>query len=231
MNINATKFTHIDKKKEETVVLLPGWGTDWQVFTSLKLENYNWLIPLKIDTGDFCEKLKEELNGRKAVLLGWSFGGILAAHFMAGEPSFVQKAFLIGVKDIYNKNDVKKMKEHIARDSRGYMKLFFRMCLAGHNEDTRKRFQENLFEGYLGSLDPGKLMKELDYLLAKPFPAGALLPHADRITFIHGTKDAIIPMKDTMPLRGKFPGRCFIDVDSTGHMAFLDPAFEEMIKA
>lgn len=67
-----------------TIYCVSGLGADDRVFQKLKIEGYNpvhiyWLEPEKRETiADYARRLTEQIDSEKPILIGLSFGGIIA---------------------------------------------------------------------------------------------------------------------------------------------------------
>lgn len=100
--------------KGKTLVLLHGWGCDWQIWHTiipLLSEQYHLVIPdlpafgqshnppTAWNSADYLEWLEGFLQAvvkdQKVVLMGHSFGGKIAALFAAAHPNKVEKLILV----------------------------------------------------------------------------------------------------------------------------------------
>ncbi len=223
--MNRTEFKYTDRGRKDLAVLLPGWAFDHRVFDRLDIE-YNYLVPLRFGLEDFCESLERALNGSECTLIGWSFGGVVGAGFLARHPGLVKRAIFAGIKENYPSDQTEKMKTYLRRNRENYLKGFYRRCLRGHNAGERTWYNSCLADFYLRNMDAGVLSEQLDHLSGNPLPVNELMQHEDKVIFTRGTGDAVIPLEETRSLRQKFPKSCFMDMENTGHLSFLHPAFK-----
>lgn len=73
-----------DKNLKPKIYCVSGLGADERVFQKLKFEGYNpvhinWLEPEKKETiADYAQRLTAQINSEKPIIIGLSFGGIIA---------------------------------------------------------------------------------------------------------------------------------------------------------
>jgi len=223
--MSRTEFRYIDRGKRDLAVLLPGWAFDHQVFGRLDIE-YNYLVPLRFGLEDFHESLERGLKGSECTLIGWSFGGVAGAGFLAQHPDLVKRAIFAGIKECYPPAQTEKMKTYLKRNKENYLKGFYRRCLRGHDAGEKAWYNSCLADFYLRNMDSGVLSEQLDHLSRNPLPVNELKRHEDKIIFVHGTEDAVVPVEETHSLRQKFSKNCFTDMENTGHLSFLHPGFK-----
>ncbi len=223
-----TKFRYIDRGKSEVAVLLTGWATDYRVFTSLDLD-YNYLVPENICLDDFFDVLYKSTESCDLSLVGWSFGGILAAEFFNKYPERIKKAVFCGIRESYSPELIDKMITLIKRNKRAYLKSFYRECLKGHRPDEQKALNRELVNEYINMADAEDLIGKLEYLKSNPINISGLKKYEDKITFLYGDKDEIVPLEESLKLRKHFSDECFCEVVNTGHMTFLCPALRYLV--
>jgi len=76
-------FKYLDRGSDKTIVLIPGWATDYRIFDSLNVK-FNYLLPLDFSPDTFENVILnalEEKGIEKVSLFGWSLGAFLAAEF------------------------------------------------------------------------------------------------------------------------------------------------------
>src|SRR3989338_4300658 len=96
----ASRFKLLNRGFKDTLLLIPGWGTDYRIFDSLKLD-FNYLEPAEMSFSDFNEKLIESMAREKIdkiSILGWSLGAFLAAGFISAYPNKAAKIFMVGAR-------------------------------------------------------------------------------------------------------------------------------------
>ncbi|MCK4851741.1 MAG: alpha/beta hydrolase [Candidatus Omnitrophica bacterium] len=223
-----TEFTFINRGRDSLAVLLPGWATDWRIFDRLDIE-YDYLVPGRIDPDGFSESLERCLGQKKATLIGWSFGGVLGARFLARYPGSVSQAVFASVKERYPAAQTEKMKTYLARNRGAALKGFFRRCFRGHKAGDIHWFNTRLLDPYLKHADPGELTGQLDFLHQNPLPVDELKRHGHKMTFVAGAEDAVIPPEETLALKRIFPKARFVKLKNTGHASFLDPGFKYLL--
>jgi len=224
----STRFEFINRGYKDTIVLLPGWGTDHRIFGRLDMP-FNYLVPLKIELDDIYYALSVAMAGKEAVLMGWSFGALLAAHFLVKFPNVVKKTVLVGVKEAYATSEIGKMKNYLDRSPVTYMKGFYRRCLSFQGREDRAWFSSYLQEGYLRGIDQKYLKSQLDYMEFNPLPLNELQKYSNKISVIHGEKDLVIPLEEAHSLVRKLRGASFNIIKNTGHACFMDRSFKELI--
>jgi pimeloyl-ACP methyl ester carboxylesterase len=229
--MKETKFKHIDRGKKRVAVLIPGWAMDRRIFQNLDID-YNYLVPVEFSSEDVFEKLAETLTsmGQKATLIGWSFGGLLAAHFMVVYPELVDRAVLVSVKENYSQSEIDKMKEYLERNKTTYLKGFYRKCFSGQDDSEKKWFTSKLLKSYLKDMDEKVLFSQLDFLKFNYLPVLALKEHSKKLLFIHGDRDAVVPLGEVSVLKKYLPAANFVTIKNTGHVPFLHPEFKSILE-
>lgn len=224
----ATRFELINRGYKDTIVLLPGWGTDHRIFGRLDMP-FNYLVPLKIELDDIYYALSVAIAGKEAVLMGWSFGALLTAHFLVKFPNAVRKAVLVGVKESYTTAEIGKMKNYLDRSPVAYMRGFYRKCLSFHDREDKEWFNSSLQGEYLRKIDNKYLKSHLNYMEFNPLPLNELQKYSRKISIIHGEKDLVIPLEEAHSLARKLRGASFKIIKNTGHACFMDKSFKELI--
>ena len=112
-----TRFKYIDRGKENFLVLVPGWASDYKIFDSLDLE-YNYIVPVEFSPFDFEEILLETLktnNIKKASIFGLSLGGFLAAKFASKYPDLIDELTLVGIRKKYKAEEIREVKNNLKK--------------------------------------------------------------------------------------------------------------------
>jgi len=226
----ATRFKYIDRGKVSLAVLIPGWATDHRIFDRLNIE-YNYLVSAVVDPDDFIDVLKRNLEWSKATLIGWSLGGVLGAYFAAAYPDMVETSVLIGVREHYPAIEVEKMMAYLAENKRSYLKGFYRKCFSGNNASDRKWFNSFLLDKYLDGADTSVLAAGLNYLVQKPLCDSGLAESGTGVLFVRGENDVIAGESEMISLKEKFPRADFEELAGTGHAAFMDPGFRDLVNS
>ena len=55
------QFKYVERRKRESMALIPGWATDYRIFDSLDLD-FNYLVPVGFSPDSFEEDLIEALK-------------------------------------------------------------------------------------------------------------------------------------------------------------------------
>ncbi|MGB2630545.1 MAG: alpha/beta hydrolase [Candidatus Omnitrophota bacterium] len=225
------RFEYIDRHKKRLAVLISGWAMDGRIFDKLDI-NYNYLVPMEVTAENFFEKLEETLLAlnQKTILIGWSFGGLLAAHFTVTFPEMVEKAIFVSVKENYSQSEIDKMKEYLERNKTMYLKGFYRKCFSGQTDDERKWFTSKILDKYLKEMDTEMLNSQLDFLKFNYLPIISLKTHSKKLIFVHGDKDAVIPIIEVDKIRKYLPGAYYVTIKDTGHVPFLNPEFKNILE-
>jgi pimeloyl-ACP methyl ester carboxylesterase len=191
----------VKKEMEKTpVYFMPGLAADSKVFENLTLdkEKYtiyylNWILPLTIDEdiAAYALRLSEEVKEKDAVLIGVSFGGIIVQELA----QFVNPKKIIIISSVKHEDELPKRFKY-AKVTKVY-KLF------------PTKIIEN-FEDYLGFFLGKSLKKRADlynkYLSVRSekylkWAVRSIIKWEQKkpntnITHIHGTNDAVFPMRN-----------------------------------
>ena len=117
-------FEYIERFKEDTIVLLPGWASDYRVFTNLNLE-FNYLLPTDFYPYTFENNLLSSLKERKikkVSFFGWSLGGFAAYSFVLKHTKLVDKLILISIRKKYKKEEIELVKSSTYDTLKGLIK-------------------------------------------------------------------------------------------------------------
>ena len=117
MTYQLSEFKFFQRGFKDTLALIPGWATDYRIFSNLDL-NYNYLLPIKFHPADFKKELSrslEELHINKVSLFGWSSGGFLATDFALGYASKVGELILVSIRKRFIPDSLKKIKQRRRR--------------------------------------------------------------------------------------------------------------------
>ncbi|MDP2941523.1 MAG: alpha/beta fold hydrolase [Candidatus Omnitrophota bacterium] len=218
----------IDRGFAKTMLLLPGWATDYRIFSTLEL-NYNYLLPQKFSLDDFSQVLSAQLDKialKKVSLFGCSLGAFLAAEFSARYPRRVEELFLSGVRISYSREVVEAARRKLQKDQQGFLRRFYQSCFSRHDAQSLKWFKQNLLDDYLRSFTLAELTRGLDYLQAAVIDPGKLAG-IKKLRIFHGRLDRIAPLEEAARIKSCLPGAEFISLPAAGHIVFLNPGFRE----
>lgn len=113
LTANGIKTQYQQIGQGEPIVMLHGWGCDWQIWSPVigALSKNHQLIlldlpgfghsenpPLNWTSADYVAWLKSvltELQLKKVILLGHSFGGKISSLFASSHPTFLSKLILV----------------------------------------------------------------------------------------------------------------------------------------
>ena len=152
---------------KEDLVLLPGWATDIRVFHPLFLKKfqYNFIFPDLEDLSHpnfLVDKIFKFSEGKEINCLGWSMGSFLIMDFILkyGNQKKIKKVFLYGIRESYDKSELKKIRFYLKKNKSGYLREFYREAGLGHL----------LINEYCNLFDEKFLLSGLQYLEEANFP-------------------------------------------------------------
>lgn len=231
MLCEKSRFRIIKRGYKETIVLIPGWATDYRIFDALDL-NYNYLLPFEINPFDFEKNLSDFLEANsidRVSLFGWSQGGFLACGFASNKPEKVNQLILLGVRRNYDKKILQDIGLRLEKNRRAFLYKFYLDCFSSVDKQSLTWFKNYLLRGYLKEMGLECLKAGLDYLAyARIEPE--YLAGIKRIKIFHGSQDKIAPLKETMEIKSRLPNAEFISLDGLGHLLFLSPSFKGKIQ-
>ncbi|MDD5464828.1 MAG: alpha/beta fold hydrolase [Candidatus Omnitrophica bacterium] len=228
MSSLQSEFEFRDRGFKDTLVLVPGWATDWRIFDGLELD-YNYLLPTKLDTVDFNRQLlnrMEQLKISKVSVFGFSLGGFLATEFAHAYPEKITKLILAGVRKRYDPQLLENIRIQIRADRRPWLYKFYLNCFSRADTSGRAWFRKNLLKSYLDKLSSDELIQGLDYLASQVLNLELLKSIRD-ISVFHGRDDLIAPVKDALEIQAHLPQAKFTLLADRGHLFFLDGNFRE----
>jgi len=226
--MKQTRFKYIERGKEKTIILVPGWATDYRIFDTLDLD-FNYIIPVDFHPSSFEKALLVILKDtklKKVSFLGWSLGGFLAADFASKHPEVTDELILIGIRRKYKKEEIEKARTLLERSKIGYLYKFYSACLPKGSESGI--FDKSLFKSYQEELELDYLLESLDYL-EKSEINPETLKRFKKIKIIHGEKDTIAPIREVASLKEDLPEADFIKIEKASHMPFLEKEFKGTI--
>ena len=221
-------FKYIDRNKENTISLIPGWATDYRIFNALNLE-FNYLIPAVFDPYNFEDNLLAALDERglkKISLFGWSLGGFVAAEFASRNPQSVDELILVSIRRKYKDKDLIEIRNYLENNKTEFLCKFYDMCFC--DKDIPAHTKRGLLEKYCNELGLDYLLKTLDYLKNTRIKPKSL-NGVKKITIIHGENDNIAPINEAISIKDRLENARFIRMKDTGHMPFLKEEFSAYI--
>lgn len=190
------------------IYFVPGLAANKEIFKNIKLSEelfeihyLEWLIPKdKESLEDYAKRMAGRVKEENAVLVGVSFGGVVAQEMAA----FLSLKKLIIVSSVKSKSEL-PLRLKLARKTLAYKLVPTRLLL--NTDDltkfaigpkTKKRLQ--LYQMYLSVRDAGYLDWAIENMVC--WDRGE--PHKD-VIHIHGDKDIVFPIeniKGCMVLKG-----------------------------
>jgi len=213
-----------DRKAERTLFLLPGWATDYRVFTRLDVP-FNYLLPKNNKVPDVVVSLMKycQRHGRQKVsLLGWSAGGYAAAGFIKAWPEMVEHCYLVGMREHYDKLELELMAQQLQKNCRTRLRRFYRDCFGPNSDESWRWFKQELMPEYLRTFTRPVLQCGLEALAIAALPSE--LPDG-KVTFVQGSHDKIAGPDTLSNLQKKYPAARFWELEGGGHLSFLEPSF------
>lgn len=173
----------------------------------------------------------------RAVLIGWSLGGMLLLEALAEAQARPGGLILVGVPAVFCQRAdhpwgqrpaaVRAMRRALSKDAPTVLRDFANGCLAPGEEMFRDE-QTHLFRP---DMDAVGLASGLDYLLAADLRPR--LPRlAVRPVIVQGGADRIVPPEQARFLSERLPGSRLIMLPGAGHAPFITQAarFNEIVK-
>lgn len=226
--MRQANFRYINRGFQDTIALIPGWASDYRIFTPLKLQ-YNYLLPIDFHPAEFekafLDVLKEK-SIRRISILGWSMGGFVAAEFASRHSGLISKLTLVSIRARYSIDDIERIKKYITRSKKAYLNKFYAECF--YDRENMTWFRNRLLVDYLKGFDTGYLLDTLEYLKTANINA-KLLNGIKKIKIIHGKCDKIVPLDEAISVSKKFKKVEFLPLDNVGHIPFLEKDLNDEI--
>ncbi len=222
-----SRFKYIYRGFKDALVLIPGWATDYRIFSSLDL-NYNYLLPVKFNLLDFKKKLREELERNclnKVSIFGYSLGGFLAGEFFKDNPERINKLILVSIRKKYNPVLLEEIAIKLKKNKKAYLYKFYLNCFSDKDKIGVSWFKEELLKDYLDAMTLPELLRGLEYLSGAELQMGALKTFK-KLTIIHGKDDIVAPFREAVEIKSELPQVEFIGLPDSGHIPFLSRKFE-----
>jgi len=214
-------FKYLNRGSDKTIVLIPGWATDYRIFDSLNVK-FNYLLPLDLSPFDFevnLLKVLKEKGMKKISLFGWSLGGFLAAEFSTKHPNLIEELILVSIRKKYKQEEMAGIGELLKKSKKGYLYKFYGQCF--FKQENLSWFKKNLLKAYCGRFDLEYLLKTLDYLEKAEINTQGL-SGIERIKIIHGERDQIAPIDEAREVQENIAGSQLITIKDCGHIPFLE---------
>ncbi len=229
ISAQSTTFKFLDRGEDLSIVLIPGWASDYRIFERLDLK-FNYLIPLDFSPFTFEQGLLlayREYSLDKVSLFGWSLGGFLACEFSAKYSSYVDELILVSIREKYNQEELDETRNYLRENKKGYLYKFYSQCF--YDDECRDYFKTNFIKKYCKDMQLDSLIGGIDYL-AKTKISTEGLEAIEKIKIVHGEFDGIAPLAEAKRLKARLPRAKFIVVKDSGHMPFLKKSFSRYIR-
>jgi pimeloyl-ACP methyl ester carboxylesterase len=222
-----TVFNFIDNNQDKTYVFLPGWATDYRIFSDFS-KNCNWLIPEEFYPRDCREKLYQIIKNKrikKISLIGFSLGGFVGQEFAAAYPQVIEQLILISCRNEYPLSGLTVIEQYLRKNKDAYLYKFYRQCFYSREEFTW--FNQNLLPSYFKKFNLEYLLTALDY-----FKNSRLIPAKLKqyfpITIIHGCQDKIAPYQEINSLIKSISRIEIFSLKNCGHVPFVNQEFKQI---
>ena len=129
-------FRFIERGFEKSVLLIPGWAMDHNVFSKLDLK-FNYIIPLELNVFDLSA-LPEKLS-----CLGFSLGGFLAKDLALKNPGRFEELILVGIREKYPEKDLQSVASMLKKNQKAFLSVFYTDCFT-EMDGGWPWFKENL---------------------------------------------------------------------------------------
>lgn len=212
--------------------MIPGWATDYRIFSTLDLP-YNYLLPLEFSPLDFKRELQQELDKQriaKISLLGWSMGAFLAAEFASLNTDITEELILLSIRGQFIPDTLRETKEKLKVNQRAWLYKFYLNCFTPADADGCSWFKKNLLKTYLDEMKLKDLSEGLNYLASVRINPGSLAG-IKKIRIVHGSNDAIAPLEEAESIASCLPQVEFKVLFGLGHILFLNQRFNHEFNA
>ncbi len=219
---------YIDRGRNNSIVLIPGWAADYRIFDYLDLK-FNYLVPVNFSPVNFKKsllKILKENRGEKISLFGWSLGGFVAAEFAQEHPNMVDNLLLASIRRRYEAEKLKEIKRQLIENRKGYLCKFYTRCFA--KREQMSWFRKNLLKDYCENFHLNYLLETLDYLENAEIKPESL-NSVKKIKIIHGECDSIAPIQEAIDISRALPHADFVCIKDAGHAPFLKKDFARYI--
>jgi len=228
MRSQILKFKLVDRGFKDFLVLVPGWATDYKIFSTLDLD-FNYILPLNLGPFNFNSGLirflkKESIN--KISIFGWSMGGFLAQEFAINNPDTVDELVLVSVRREYGLNTLKETRAQILKNKKAFLYKFYLNFFSDKDKYGLSWFKKNLLMDYCRRMGLTELIGGLDYLAQAGIRIDSLAQFK-KFRIFHGEKDAISPFEEAREIKNNLPLAKLINMPEAGHAPFLVKDFRD----
>lgn len=227
MTYQRSGFRPVDRGYNESILLIPGWATDSDIFGKLDLP-FNYILPDKMAPYALEEAAASVFGNMKAQglhILGWSMGGFIAARIASKCPSIFKSVTLVSVRRQYEEDEIRKIKVYLKRNAKAYLVKFYGGLFSDEEVMERSWFDTDLLPGYLSEMKAEYLSEGLDYLSRTGLECEGL--RGCDVRFVHGDSDGIAPIEEAKAAAGRLPDAKFITIKGARHLPFMNKGFKE----
>lgn len=227
MKSRISKFKLVDRGFKDTLVLIPGWATDYRIFSTLDI-NYNYLLAVEFYPFGFNEGLVKSLKEKsitKISLFGWSLGAFLAQDFALIYPQVVNELILLSIRKKYAQKSLEEIKSQILKNKKAFLYKFYLRLFSDDDKDAAGWFKRALLKNYISEMKRDELTEGLDYLSQSHIQTDSLAGFK-RLRIFHGGKDSVAPLSEACEIKDSLPLAEFINIAATGHIPFLSKEFK-----
>ncbi len=214
----------IDRGCPDTITLIPGWASDYRIFSGLDLK-YNYLLPMDFSPFTFEREFLEALaanNLKKISLLGWSLGGFAAVELICKYREVIDEVILVGIRKKYKVKEIEPIKDYLKKNKAAYLYKFYTQCF--FNKEDKLWFRKSLLKDYCEKFDLDYLLKTLDYLTEREI-SPELLAGVGKLRIIHGQYDQIAPIHEALEIARGLPHAVFIKISDEGHLPLRNKGY------
>ncbi len=222
------RFKFVDRGFKKSILLIPGWATDWRIFEKLDIP-FNYLLPEEVLPGDFekvFNRLPDKIKSPGINLLGWSMGGFIAADLVSIYPSIFDKVILVSIRRRYDRNDIEHIRDYVRRSAKAYLYRFYGELFCDDEEEHKVWFKDSLLKKYTDGLEALHLSDGLDYLANAGLRIDLL--NNPNVILVHGEDDRIAPLEGVISIAAHMPRAKFIPIKGARHLPFLREEFRDI---
>ena len=218
-------FKFINNNQDFTFILLPGWATDYRIFSPLfdYCKDFNYFFPrsglaIKKLFQEFS-KAVEQFSINKFNVFGASLGGFLAAELFREISPKPERLILAGVKKKYPLAGLEKVENYLKRNKQAYLYKFYQRCF--FSPQLWQWFKKNLLKDYLDKFSLSFLLEGISYFKH----AEITLQKNSKVSLVWGNNDRIVSFPERDQLSKEMFWAHTDIVKGCGHFPFLSSEF------
>lgn len=240
LNGQTVNFWEDGQNHERTLLLVHGGIGDahlhWSVAMPILAENFRVLAPDLPGFGktallpsmktevlmDWLGAFLKSQNCEQAVVVGNSFGGLIARLFAATHPAQVPAAVLVNGGGVPDVPGALRLIERIPGLSQALFYLFGRMATGPGMLKRLLHIQTMLNEDFQRNARAAGsgFAQTMRMLVGSPMPAqkNPIVP----TLILWGANDGFAPLKEGKAVKNSIPGATFVEIAECGHMPQLE---------